>query len=1054
MRLFLIILCSLFVVGVVQAQRTAAYRFEHLGVEDGLSQRTVNVILQDHEGYLWFGTDDGLNRYDGLRFEVYRHVLGDPQSLSNSRITALMEDRDRVLWVGTHNGLNRFDRRTETFAPVPLVVGAENCGTLVQSIVQDALGGIWIGTTQALCHLDPQTGALTRVPYVDAAPLENVYSVYSMTKAADGTIWVSSGGLPIGTACRLDLVEKTCQLEQVGFIRFIGVASTGTFMVREDGNTSELCRYADNALTCLFNLPGVGMTTTGSQNVVQPDPQRLWLATQTTGIMEADLKTGTTRSIAANEDDPFSLRGQVIRCFYQDRQGYIWIGTEEGVNRWVAPSPSRFAHYQRAPGTPPGLSSNRVNHLIEDRHGDVWVATNDGLNQINRRTGAITAYFREPLPEDLYPHVYPNAFWWVYEDQQGTLWVGGKRFGLFRFDRATERFLREDAFTMSLMGSDLDAPIYVPTIRFIGEDDAGTLWIGTGEGLASRDPATGAYTAYAADPNNPQGLPTPLVNVVYQDQNGTHWVGTDAGLCRLALDAGTFACHQHDPNDLRSLGANIVWTMTESPLTPGRLWVGTIGGGLCGLDLATETCTRFSTAEGLPNNTIYGLLTDASGTLWMSTNAGLARFHPLTHETTVYTAADGLHSDDFDLMAYGKARDGTLFFGGADGFNAFHPDSLYDSTYEPPVVITGFRAFDVPRQGLIATGDSLRLGHDENFFSFDFAALDFENPLKNRYEYRLAGYDEDWRTTDGARPAASYTGVPPGRYVFEVRGSNHDGVFNPEPARVYLRIVPAFWQTRWFRWSSAGFVLAALLLSLGWAYQRRIAALQREQAEARETQRLLAESRERERHRIARELHDGPMQRLYRVGHDLDHLAMHAEAPPSSVQAVRERVNTVATELREVLGSLRVPVIQHLGLGMALQSLVRRFQRQHPTIDVVLDLQTDGRALPEEVQHALYRVSQEALTNIGKHAEATTVRLRLESTDAETRLSVQDNGKGFARPARLLDLARAHHFGLIGATERMEVLGGRLAIETAPGAGTEVQAWVPHRRNHEEPGNA
>ncbi|MEL7362374.1 MAG: ATP-binding protein, partial [Bacteroidota bacterium] len=576
-------------------------------------------------------------------------------------------------------------------------------------------------------------------------------------------------------------------------------------------------------------------------------------------------------------------------------------------------------------------------------------------------------------------------------------------------------------------------------VRHLTEDQHGTLWISTSIGLFRRDP-DGTLTSYLHDPSRLGGLPDPRVSIVHESSVGSRWIGTDGGLCRLVDEAppGRFDCVRHRPDDPTSLGADVVWTITESAADAGALWVGTIGGGLCRFDLATETCRRYTTSDGLPNNTVYGVLADDDGGLWMSTNGGLARLEIATETFTVFAATEGLRSDAFDFMSYHRADDGRLFFGGPRGFYAFHPDSLRASTYVPPVAITGVRTFDQARPGLPADGDTLRLAHDENFVSFEFAAFDFERPRQNQYRYRLIGVDEQWRTTTGGRPEARYTDVPPGTYTFEVLGANHDGLYNPEAVRLTLDIVPAWWQAWWFR--SGALLLATVSLgAIGvGTVRRREAAWRREQAEAAEMQRRLAESRERERARIARELHDGPVQQLYRIGHDLDRLAHHEAQVATPVQAARAALTDVAGELRGVLSTLRPPLIEHLGVGAALGALVRQSRPHFPDADLRAEINSDGRRLSLDAQHALYRIAQEALANAAKHAEARAVRLRLTEVGPRVRLTVRDDGRGFAVPDRLVRFAREERYGLVGAAERVEQLGGRFAVQSTPGQGTEV----------------
>jgi signal transduction histidine kinase len=402
-------------------------------------------------------------------------------------------------------------------------------------------------------------------------------------------------------------------------------------------------------------------------------------------------------------------------------------------------------------------------------------------------------------------------------------------------------------------------------------------------------------------------------------------------------------------------------------------------------------------------------------------------------------------------MAYHRGRSGRLYVGGPRGFNAFDPARVTPDRYAAPVAVSGVRVFDRRRPGLPRpTGDTLRLAHDQNHVAFDLAALDYVDPRAVRYRYRLAGVDDGWRTTDGRRPFGSYTGLAPGAYAFEVRATNHAGVASPHRARLRLVVTPAWWQTAWFRW---GLALAGLGLVAG-SVRARLAFLRRRQREQIHVQRRLAAVRERERQRLARDLHDGPMQELYRVGHDLDRLATLTPDHAGDVRATREAVGGVASVLRAVLVALRPPHLDALGLGAALRSLARQTERRHPALAVTTRLDVPD-ALDADAEYALYRITQEALANAAQHARAArvTVTLHAETDAAGARaavLTVRDDGRGFAVPPRLLDLARDEHFGLVGAAERADALGGRLRVTSRPGHGTTVRAALPLARGGPE----
>ncbi len=742
----------------------------------------------------------------------------------------------------------------------------------------------------------------------------------------------------------------------------------------------------------------------------------------------------TAYPLRHDASDPASLGGYDVRALFVDRQGIVWVGHERGVSYWTGAG-RPFQLYR----VPDGLSDERVNGMHEARDGTVWIATNGGLNRLQPTEGTFRAYY--PARQGI---ARADAVWQVYETRDGTLWVGGKRDGLMRFNRTTERFTA--------------IPGIAEGVRHLREDASGRLWIGTGAGLFIHTPATGETRTVRHDPNDPHSLPNNRVNITYVARDSSRWVGTDDGIARITTaESGMLQFHplRYDASDPASLGAPVVWTMTETPADPGALWVGTFGGGLCRLDRSTEQFRCLTAAQGLPHNVVYGVLADVEGYLWATTDGGLARIHPLTQAVVVFGTGDGLQGEAFDLMAYHRGHSGQFYVGGPQGFNRFSPADITADDYAPPVLITGIRIFDRERAGFISpTSDTLRIRHNETHLTFDLAALDYVDPGALRYRYRLtrvstgliASAENEspaWRLVHGRKPQATYTNLDPGAYVFEAHATNRAGVWSPNQAQLHLIVTPGWWQTWWFQW---GGVLGLVGLAAG-AVRWRIRHLRTRQMEQVQVQRRLAKERRHERHRIAQDLHDGPMQDLYRMGHDLDHLAEQMPVHRNTVLATRHDLNDVATRLRAVLVALRPPHIAALGLPAALKRLVCITEQRHPGVHLRTDMLDANEAVVDalsgEAQYALYRIAQEALANAIQHANATTISLAVRTTPSNVTLTVTDDGRGFEVPADLFALARDEHFGLLGAAERAEAHGGHLCVTSEPGRGTTVHATVP-----------
>ena len=982
--------------------------FERFGVRDGLSSEAVTDLAVGPDGVLWVATEDGLDRYDGHGFRVWRHRPDYPSSLPSSRLEAVVVTRAGDVWVGTRRGPARLDLRTGRFT-----VPDGLAGGVVARLIEADGGGVWVGTTdRGLWRVTPD-GRARRVPLrLNGHEVTNV----ELLAGGPGGAWALGNSGEGQLLCRAEPGPARCQVpssEQLIDVTNGGIALASPGRIRFGAGAGA----AEWAVSALGQIYAVGLRVADDE---------VWFGGPL-GVVVARAD-GTSQVLRAEPDRRGGLGGHDVRALALDGQGGIWVGTEAGLYV-TRPPTTPFETVRHRRGDPATLSDDRVNGMDEGPDGSLWIATNDGLNRL--RGGRVERLGWSSSTGG----AFGRAFWRVLVTRSGEVLVGTKRYGLHRWSGAA--LVR----VPSVEG---------PGVRDLVEDRAGRVWVAMGaQGVWRRD-GLGQFRKVLA----PRAT---IANGLFEDAAGRVWVGTDAGLLRLDAEAGRL---------VPVAGGRItsaVWSMAETPADPGALWVAAVGGGLVRFDVASGRVERVGIAEGLPTESVVSVLTAPDGALWAGTTAGLVRLDPRpdaggARRVTTFTSADGLQGDAFDLMAALALSDGRLAFGGPGGLTLVEPRAPLGRR-APGVVLSRFEWAGRLARGTPVSGDTVRLAHDANAFGVRFAALDFRAPRQTRYRYRLVGLDADWQTTDGTAPRAAYAGVPPGQYRFEVVGAAADSPFGTEPAVLHVVVQPAWWQRGWVRGGVAGLalVLAALVGVVG--TRRRGAAAARAQAEAVEVQRRLAEGQERERRRLARDLHDGPVQGLYRIGHDLDALGRTApsgdgapaegapvEAARSETPAladVRGRVSDVAGELREMLTQLRPTLAHHLALPDALDALASRFARRHRAVEVVTEYSTEAEGADDEVRLALYRIAQEALENAGRHAQAATVRLSLSETRAGLRLTVEDDGQGFAVPERLVTFARAAHYGLVGMAERAEAVGGWLTVEARPGGGTRVSAEVP-----------
>ncbi len=823
-------LLLLFALLPTPAAAQPSLRFAHLTTADGLPHDLVNCLLQDSVGYLWFGTQRGLARYDGYAFTVFRHRRSDPASLVNDTVHALHEDRRGRLWVGTVSGLDHYEAASGRFVHHPEIYES------VRAFAEDEQGNLWIGTAgSGLFRYDAASETFTQFRHdpADPASLPDDH-INALLFDAEGTLWIGTeyGGLvsldprPGRFASFPDPPPGAPSLSRVAALALAPDGNLwvggGDFHRPESGGLARFDR-ARRAFVAFYE-PLRGQQV----NALLWEGESLWLGSAD-GLHRFAPAYARLETYRHDPLDPFSLSRDAVTALALDRSGNLWIATSGGGVNQYPRARLRFDRYAPRPGDPNSLASPVVGAILKDYQGFVWVGLHDcGLDRLDRRTGRVTHFRHDPADPSSLSHDHVTA---LYEDSRRDLWIGVQT-GLDRLDRRADRF---EHFAWEGGGA----------VKVILEASDGALWIGTEEpgALLRLDPQTLTFTRYAYT-GAPGGFPSTYgVRALLQTRDGALWIGTYNGLLRFDVHTETFTQYRADPANPRALSHDFVWSLYEE--RSGQVWVGTHGGlnrldwplaalgaAPCGRAGACEpSFTVFTIEDGLPDDSIVAMLGDENGELWLATmGGGLAVFDPQTGAARAYTPADGLQSSAFIIGAASRAADGEMFFGGVNGFNAFYPQRIAANPLPPPLVLTAFRVFDRPRAfaGGLQDGAEIHLTHRENFFAFEFAALDFTDPARNQYAYRLEGFDPDW-VYCGTRRYASYTNLPPGRYVFHVKAANSDGVWNEAGLAVTLVIEPAFWQTGWFRLLVALAALGLASVYLG-GRMRYVAALRASEA--------------------------------------------------------------------------------------------------------------------------------------------------------------------------------------------------------------------------------
>jgi ligand-binding sensor domain-containing protein/signal transduction histidine kinase len=1012
---------------------TEHIHFGRVSVDDGLSQSSVMSIVQDKRGFMWFGTEDGLNRYDGVEFKVFRPIEGDSSSLSDVWVRSLVLDAKGELWAGTRQGgANRYNDVTGTFTQYQHddAVADSLSHNNVRSIFPDAQGRLWFGTNLTLDLFDPESGGFEHFLPPDVKEL----AVQAIAQDSKGNLWLGtlSGLWHFNPDQKMFSSYATDEKEMPIFSVLpnedgtLWLGTIGDGLLHYDPQTQKFKQY----------LPKNGLSNETVTNLWRDPSGRIWAATAY-GLNLFDPLSG---SFIEYVNDPIvttTLSTNFIHTLYQDRSGILWIGTYGGGVNTYDPLANKFTHIYSEPKNPKSLSNNMVFSIAPDPNGTVWIGTmGGGLEHYDPATDTFTHYRHNPKNENSLQNDYVEC---IRIARNGLIWIGTDS-GLDRFDP------KSGAFTHFAYNVDDPASLPGTTVTTIYQDSADTLWVGTGNGLARYDASTQTFSRYM-ETEDATGLNDGYVTSILEDHNGKLWVGTfSGGASRFDPQTGNFTHYRHDAAKPDSISYDSIISIYESQ--SGTLWFGSGGGGLNRYDPATNSFTAYRDADGLPNDVVYGILEDEVGNLWLSTNFGVARFNPQTGASTNYTTADGLQSNEFNIGAFGKSADGRMYFGGINGLTQFYPSNVIENRFVPPLSLVAVTQNGIPlRAGKEPEVlDAITLKYPNNSFEFKFAALSYFKSSQNQYAYQLEGFDGEWYYA-GTERTGRYSNLPGGEYTLRLKAANADGIWNETGISLKVTVIPPFWETWWF------YSLIALTVFSGVAgiYRWRIhdvetqkRKLERQVNErAKEIERLFEQNKElavvEERNRLARDLHDSAKQKAFaalaQLGAARSLTNGSGEKAEKHLQEAETLVSEVIQEITFLIQEIYPAALKEKGLSTALREYI--FEWSNRT-GIHVDLKIEGeQRLALEIEQAIYRTIQEALANVARHSAASMVTLALSIQSADVSVSLSDDGHGF-------DVKNTENgMGLRSIRDRVESIGGAFHIESTVGKGTLIAIRIP-----------
>ncbi len=811
--------------------------FDRLTTNDGLSQSDINCIYQDEQGYMWFGTHEGLNKYDGYQFKVYNPNPNNVGSINSNLIFDIEGDEKGNLWIATTgSGLNYFDRTTETFKAY--MHDGKDGNSLINNHISkihiDSKQRLWIATNKGINMLDLRSKESAKVFHKFNLSQEFashgldgkiIYDIYENDK--NELFIVGTGGLfKLHENKNQELVFKVLNAElgldnkiiscviQDKLGRLVIGTSDGLYVQRKNSLDAKLIRLADG----------------NYNNIVVDGDGNIWCGTNN-GLLcfSSSTQSGFPRLVQRLRYNPLnenSLSKNVIKSLAIDHTGILWVGTNGGGINKYDPYKKQFRHIRKTL-TENSLSYDKIRSMYEDSNGTLWIGTEGGgLNMLLKDDDDGT-YSKFKIFETI---LKPFAIEEINRNGRKILLVGGENTtGLFQIDITNPKSVKEQDI------KEINEITY--SVFSLLSDKKENIWIGTYNGGIYRWLLDEEGTNYKKDilrndPLNISSVSSNIIRDIFEDSNGNTWFATGDGLCKLTKDEAQkknpkFKRFNNISGDVNSLSHNYILSMYED--ANHNLWIGTFGGGLNKLELnaTEEKFVSYTQTHGLPNNVIKGILEDGKGNLWLSTNAGLSKFNIKEKTFKNYDVHDGLQDNEFQELACLKRKNGEMLFGGINGFNVFYPENIFNNTFETETVITNFSIFNknvsvgekvngrIILKEPINQTEKIELKHWENSFSFEFTSLHFASPQKNKFEYMLEGFDNNWIKTSTNKRFATYTNLSPGEYVLKVKASNNDGVWDNSPAELKVEVIPPFWLT-----GSAYFLYSLFLLGLLFAYRR------------------------------------------------------------------------------------------------------------------------------------------------------------------------------------------------------------------------------------------
>ncbi|PKG85144.1 hypothetical protein CXF85_05930 [Colwellia sp. 75C3] len=787
------------------AQDTS-FRFKRLGLEDGLSQVSVNSIAQDANGFIWFATQDGLNKYDGYKITTYRHQPSDPNSIINNHIFAIFKDSRNNLWIGGYGGLSKYEPKTDNFTHYnsPSLSNSNGKSAYIQALFEDSDGELWLSSNIGLYRFNIDTNTYTL--YLPDPNTSNSLihdEIKSIAEDAIGNIWI---GTTIGVS-KYNKSDNTFTNYQHSPNNPHSLSNNFVWKIYKDSQNNlwfgtfggGLDRYNSDTGKFIHHRANTQKKNSLGNNdiraILEDSNGIIWLGTNN-GLYAFDSSKFIFRRFKYSANDSYSLSHDVIYSLFQDKDGLLWAGTLGGGVNSFRPNTSVFKHYRSNPNNPESLNANMV-YAIYDDDENVWVGTSGGgLNKLNKSTGKFSNFTNSEISAVLGSHKIS----YIIEASATELWLSTNSDGLIKYNKNTGNLTQYKHHSDDINSLSNDRA------RGLAKDKYGNLWIGTaGGGLNKLDVISGKFSNFMPDTTNSNSISTNFIRCLLYDSKGRLWTGSyGQGLNRFDLDTQTFINFNKSTVKETKLSNKFIRSIFED--SSGNIWVLT-NGGIIKYDENKGSFHSYTTSDGLPSNVVYGALEDQNNNLWLSTNNGLSKFNPQNITFENYTKDDGIQESEFNTGSFFQNKKGEMYFGGINGFTLFHPENIKKDKEIPTVTFTNLLLYnDVIEVGdsdhfssHISSTNNLNFSHDDDVITFEFSALSYWKAHQISYRYQLQGFSDNWIETDFSNRRATFTNLSKGDYILKVKASNRNGIWGETTSDLKISIAAAYWETTWFR---------------------------------------------------------------------------------------------------------------------------------------------------------------------------------------------------------------------------------------------------------------